>query len=65
MRAAKGEHPLRPMQPQVLERGLDDNVWAILESCWSLEPTERPNFHDLLIKSPFVETGTDDSEDTV
>lgn len=65
MRAAKGEHPLRPMQPQVLERGLDDNVWAILESCWSLEPTERPNFHDLLIKSPFVEAGTDDSEDTV
>ncbi|KAJ7918178.1 kinase-like protein [Mycena leptocephala] len=66
IRSAKGEHPLRPIQPQVLERGLGDNAWAILKfSCWSLEPTERPNFHDLLIKSPFVEAGADDSEDPV
>ncbi|KAJ7016239.1 kinase-like domain-containing protein [Mycena alexandri] len=48
IRAAQGEIPPRPMQPDVLQRGLDDNLWALLKCCWALQPEERPTIHKLL-----------------
>lgn len=40
--ASKGEQPGRPTEAQIVARGLDDNLWALLKQCWSLKPEERP-----------------------
>lgn len=40
--ASKGEQPGRPTEAQIVARGLDHNLWALLKQCWSLKPEERP-----------------------
>lgn len=44
---ARGDMPKHPASSLVLERGLDDGVWLWLESCWSKEPSERPQLATL------------------
>lgn len=38
-----GARPTRPADQFSIHRGLTDAVWAIVESCWSEEPTQRPD----------------------
>ncbi|KAJ7896897.1 kinase-like domain-containing protein [Mycena leptocephala] len=48
MRSAKGGRPLRPTMPEVVERGLDDDLWGLLLRCWAHDPSERPTVQDIL-----------------
>ncbi|KAJ7224674.1 kinase-like domain-containing protein [Mycena pura] len=53
LKSAAGEKPERPTAPpRVLERGLDDAVWALLGRCWALEPAQRPNIQAVLETFP-------------
>ena len=47
-RIDKGLPPDRPSDERVRERGLDDEMWALLLLCWSLEPEKRPSIGELL-----------------
>ncbi|KAF8143890.1 kinase-like protein [Mycena galopus ATCC 62051] len=58
IRAAKGEHPLRPTDPKILKRGLDDSVWALLGRCWTTEPMDRATIHDILAYFGDISTTT-------
>ncbi len=40
--------PLRPLDPRVIERGLDDRMWNILCLCWSFDPGDRPSIDGLV-----------------
>ncbi|KAK7016019.1 kinase-like domain-containing protein [Favolaschia claudopus] len=46
--AARGEQPLRPMDNNVLTRGLDDELWGLLTRCWAIIPAERPTIQSVL-----------------
>ncbi|KZS96383.1 kinase-like protein [Sistotremastrum niveocremeum HHB9708] len=43
-----GRVPEQPTQEDVLARGLDDNLWEVVKSCWAFIPTERPTITDVL-----------------
>jgi serine/threonine protein kinase len=34
--------PPRPTESSAVLQGLDDSLWALIEQCWSQEPTSRP-----------------------
>ncbi|KAG6901143.1 hypothetical protein C0995_016509 [Termitomyces sp. Mi166 len=36
----RGERPKRPYQ-------MDDKIWALVERCWTADPSERPDFVDV------------------
>ncbi|TDL24377.1 kinase-like protein [Rickenella mellea] len=42
-----GQTPRRPIE-DLLKYGLDDNLWAVMEKCWSHDPTRRPEIEWLL-----------------
>lgn len=48
IRSARGDRPIRPTDQRVLERGLDDNLWKLLNQCWALEATDRPDIQELI-----------------
>ncbi|KAF7433209.1 hypothetical protein PC9H_005159 [Pleurotus ostreatus] len=48
IRSARGDRPIRPTDQRVLERGLDDNLWMLLNQCWALEATDRPDIQELI-----------------
>ena len=37
-----GERPVRPSDERSQDRGLIDEVWHIIETCWAQEPLQRP-----------------------
>jgi hypothetical protein len=39
----QGKRPARPLDKSSRARGLNDDVWALIETCWTQEPTHRPN----------------------
>ncbi|TDL21774.1 kinase-like protein [Rickenella mellea] len=47
MAIAKGQIPQRPIE-NVLERGLDDTLWALMEHCWKFDPALRPTIVQLV-----------------
>ncbi|KDQ56561.1 hypothetical protein JAAARDRAFT_132080, partial [Jaapia argillacea MUCL 33604] len=47
-KAARGEHPLQPMEREVIERGLDDELWRFLEQCWLLDYNQRPSIERVI-----------------
>ena len=47
--AAQGRQPERPKPEDVLSRGLDDDIWNLLCSCWSKDPNTRPNMADICL----------------
>lgn len=49
IRSSRGEHPLRPTDARVIERGLDDKLWYILNVCWATDPTKRLIIQDALM----------------
>ncbi|GLB33605.1 putative TKL TKL-ccin protein kinase [Lyophyllum shimeji] len=48
IKASNGGLPLRPAQPRIVERGLDDKIWALLTKCWSTKWDERPTIEEVL-----------------
>ena len=52
IKTARGEPPERPTEQDVLKRGLDDNLWELLTSCWSSSPSRRPQINKLLESLP-------------
>ncbi|KAJ7929411.1 kinase-like domain-containing protein [Mycena leptocephala] len=48
IRLSKGEHPQRPTDPRVIQRGLDYNMWGLLGFCWATEPSQRPTIQEVL-----------------
>jgi hypothetical protein len=47
IRTQRGEKPRRPEDPRVKERGLDDELWALLQRCWA-EKDERPSINEIV-----------------
>ncbi|KAJ7774348.1 kinase-like domain-containing protein [Mycena maculata] len=52
IRSANGEKPVRPTSPHVVTRGLNDDLWELLCSCWVKEPSQRPSIQEVLEKFP-------------
>ncbi|KAJ3745599.1 kinase-like domain-containing protein [Lentinula detonsa] len=50
IRREKGELPERPLEPRILQRGLDDQVWGLLEDCWKTTASERPKIDEIIKK---------------
>ncbi|KAF8974773.1 kinase-like domain-containing protein [Flammula alnicola] len=44
-KASQGIHPDRPTEIGIVKRGLSDDLWRLLVSAWSLEPSRRPTIH--------------------
>lgn len=42
-----GVRPPRPETDTDFARGLDDNLWALMERCWSQNPEERPDMSNV------------------
>ncbi|KZT22652.1 kinase-like protein [Neolentinus lepideus HHB14362 ss-1] len=47
-----GRRPVRPSDPEVVARGLTDNIWALMEACWKEERDERPKIAEVLRALP-------------
>ncbi|KAJ8077720.1 hypothetical protein PM082_002153 [Marasmius tenuissimus] len=47
---ANGRNPKRPTDAKVKERGLDDNLWTLMEECWNRTPSARPGIDEVLEK---------------
>jgi len=45
--SAKGERPIRPTEPRVIERGLDDGLWSLISDGWAME-SQRPSIQEML-----------------
>ncbi|KDQ09418.1 hypothetical protein BOTBODRAFT_36998 [Botryobasidium botryosum FD-172 SS1] len=43
-----GQFPERPLDKDVIAKGLDDNMWELMKRCWSVEPKQRPSAAGLL-----------------
>lgn len=43
-----GHRPERPSDPTVVRRGLDDNMWELLQECWSAKPDNRPRMVEVV-----------------
>lgn len=43
-----GERPLRPTDADCVRRGLDDDMWSLLQECWVKEPERRPTVDAIL-----------------
>ena len=52
IRLQTGERPRRPEGDMYVERGLDDNLWSLLQRCWVTEPTDRPSIQEVLAALP-------------
>jgi hypothetical protein len=48
IKLSKGEMPPRPKDPAAAARGLDDNLWQLIQNCWSTNAGERPSTRDVL-----------------
>jgi len=46
----------RPARPTGLatQRGLDNDVWSLMEDCWKREPTERPTMKGVVARLMLV-----------
>ncbi|KAJ8077726.1 hypothetical protein PM082_002159 [Marasmius tenuissimus] len=45
---ANGRNPKRPTDAKVKERGLDDDLWTLMEECWNRTPSARPGIDNIL-----------------
>ena len=48
IRMQRGDRPRRPTDPEIAARGLDDNLWRLLEQCWQEDPAVRPKIEEVL-----------------
>ena len=52
IRMQQGERPSRPEGQEIIDRGLDDNLWDLLTRCWDAFPENRPTIHQVLAELP-------------
>ncbi|KDQ09403.1 hypothetical protein BOTBODRAFT_137720 [Botryobasidium botryosum FD-172 SS1] len=38
-----GQFPDRPLDKDIIAKGLDDRMWDLMKHCWSMDPKERPS----------------------
>ena len=57
----KRAQPLRPNEP-ARQRGLDDDVWNIMQWCWSFRPSQRPTAQIVLDRLAYLERSPIHSE---
>ena len=43
-----GERPLRPSDDRCRIRGLDDEIWTIVQTCWIQDPKLRPTARQIV-----------------
>jgi len=48
IKASTGEFPRRPTQSRIVERGLNEKLWALLIKCWSRKWKERPTVKEVI-----------------
>jgi hypothetical protein len=48
IKKSRGVLPTRPKDEQVILRGLNDQLWDLLMSCWIAEPAQRPTISHVL-----------------
>lgn len=46
----EGKRPDRPLHTLSKTRGLSDEVWSIIETCWSQEPAKRPTAKQVVLQ---------------
>jgi serine/threonine protein kinase len=46
----KGQRPIRPSDELSKVRGLTDEVWDLVEICWSSDPTQRLTAADIVVR---------------
>jgi len=51
IKSARGIRPRRPTEFHMVQRGLDDNLWDLLISCWG-EAALRPSIQQVLARLP-------------
>jgi hypothetical protein len=49
-RPSRPLEPLEPSEPSPEARGLDDDMWLLIEACWDQDPAKRPEA-DHIVKS--------------
>ncbi|KDQ16391.1 hypothetical protein BOTBODRAFT_31072 [Botryobasidium botryosum FD-172 SS1] len=49
-RVMSGEVPPRPLDKEVVARGLDDAMWDLMMACWAVTPSKRPSTSDLVAR---------------
>ncbi|KAH0586833.1 hypothetical protein H2248_005679 [Termitomyces sp. 'cryptogamus'] len=59
-KTVRGEGPSRPTDVKCLEFGLTDDLWALMEKCWSLFPQDRPSATQITRCLPHVKERTTD-----
>jgi hypothetical protein len=43
----EARRPSRPLDNRSRIRGLDDEIWAIVQACWAQDPDRRPTAHQI------------------
>jgi len=46
----QGRRPLRPSHDICLRRGLDNDMWNLMEACWQMEPSSRPTAGEVVAR---------------
>lgn len=49
IKLARGEMPPRPTDPAASARGLNDDLWWLIQKCWSTTAEDRPSTKDMLM----------------
>jgi len=52
IKSAQGARPRRPTELHIIARGLNDNLWDVMTSCWSNDPAARPFIDQVLARLP-------------
>jgi serine/threonine protein kinase len=52
IKSSTGARPRRPTEPYIIARGLDDNLWGLMTTCWNDDPTARPSIDQVLAQLP-------------
>lgn len=47
MALMSGDRPSRPFSGLLVQRGLTDDVWQLMNECWKENPSERPSVLDV------------------
>ncbi|KAG6855231.1 hypothetical protein H0H87_006382 [Tephrocybe sp. NHM501043] len=50
-----GQYPPKPVGRVYLERGLTDDMWSLMQSSWSKDPTKRPTATQIVQRLPQVQ----------
>ncbi|KAF9268260.1 kinase-like protein [Marasmius fiardii PR-910] len=48
IKTSQGLFPIQPIDPRVLERGFNGNMWKLMTECWHRHPPSRPDIHNVL-----------------